>query len=48
MAHKWLIKAQFTAYKVHQYFTRGLLSKIYVRALCLLAKDYSPPKKKNH
>lgn len=27
MAHKWLIKIQFTAYKVHQYFARVCLRR---------------------
>lgn len=45
MAHKWLIKAWFTAYKVHQYFT-PVCSGRFMYELCLLVKDYSPPSKK--
>lgn len=48
MAHKWLIKAEFTAYKVYRYFTQVCLGrfmcKLSVSGLQIISTH--PPKKK--
>lgn len=49
MAHKWLIKAEFTAYKVYRYFTQVCLGrfmcKLSVSGLQIISTP--PPQKKN-
>lgn len=42
MAHKWLIKIQFTAYKAHQYFARACLRRFMCELFIFCRKTGFP------
>lgn len=48
MAHKWLIKIQFTAYKVHQYSARVCLRRFMCKFFVFCFKTGFPFQNQNH